>query len=185
MQGFTGVFPGLWSGPTIEELPPAAAPVAPSRLSVIEEEPMAAPVASQAAIVAPPAAPLKRARVGQTDADDSNVADLNYSLRESRSEVRRLVSELSTKDKTIEAKDRTIEALKAKIAKLMSVPSMYGLREELDSIIKSNDSPAVKKENLGVVMQKATTVEIDMHAAVYAAAEVIYNEAKAELQRLD
>jgi hypothetical protein len=176
MQGFAPQ--GFWPGPTMQQLPSAATPVAQSRWSAIMGS--AAPVASQAATVAPPqaATPQKRARVEEAEAGTADlhlkneVAALKLIVGDNRSKFNRFQSELATKD-------RQIESLMAENAKLKSLPNVHGLREELDAIIASQDSNELKTQRLDTVMQKAQTVGGEVYQAIFDAAKSIYEDADA------
>ena len=144
----------------------------------------AAPVASQAATVAPPqaATPQKRARVEEAEAGTADlhlkneVAALKLIVGDNRSKFNRFQSELATKD-------RQIESLMAENAKLKSLPNVHGLREELDAIIASQDSNELKKQRLDTVMQKAQTVGGEVYQAIFDAAKSIYEDADAAKKR--
>ena len=203
MQGFAPQ--GFWPGPTMQQLPSAATPVAQSRWSAImgSAAPVesqaaapvaqsrwsaimgsAAPVASQAATVAPSqaATPQKRARVEEAEAGTADlhlkneVAALKLIVGDNRSKLNRFQSELATKD-------RQIESLMAENAKLKSLPNVHGLREELDAIIASQDSNELKKQRLDTVMQKAQTVGTEVYQAIFDAAKSIYEDADAAKKR--
>jgi len=176
MQGFTPQ--GFWPGPTIQELPSAAAPV--SRWSAIMGS--AAPVASQAAIVAPSqaATPLKRARVDEAEA---GTADLRLEVAALRQQVKEKRADLSIVVSELEEKDKKMALLMAENAKLKSLPNVHGLREELNAIVASQDSNELKKQRLDMVMQKAQTVGTEVYQAIFDASKSIYEDAAAAKKR--